>query len=512
MRVANRSKGRQQCVTDTCTSAGNERPQEESQSQRQAVSRPFLLVIACFGLAVISLVVRGVPTYDPLAWLIWGREVLDLDLDTTGGPAWKPLPVMITTVFSLFGDVALDLWLVVSRAGALVALAMTYRLTARLAGRPAGVAAALSLLLSADFLNRFIPLGMSEPLLIGLALLAIERHLDGHPTHAYGLAVAAALLRPEVWPFLILYALWMWRTLPGERLVVAGGLVAIPVLWFGPDLWGSGDLFRSSRRIADPTNGGPLLTSRPALAVLDNAWSYLVPPFNLAVLIAVARAIVAFLRRREEIVTLVLTVFAGSWLALVAVMTQLRVAAGERRFLCVAGAIACVLAGKGIADLVEAAAALVRRVTGNHTVQTVQLGVALLAIAVSLPAAFPRVGRIATKLSKVRATTQVQRDLLIAVEKAGGRDAVLSCGQPSIGPFDVPHLAWLLDAHIRDVAFDRSNAGMVFHMPAPPGRVPESSPRLREDGYGLIARAGAWEVWASCGDRLAASATGAGAS
>ncbi|MGI8750319.1 MAG: hypothetical protein ACR2J6_07200 [Thermoleophilaceae bacterium] len=55
-----------------------------------------------------------------------------LRLDTTGGPSWKPLPVVFTTLFAPFGkiDDAIPpaLWLVVARAGAMLALALSFRL------------------------------------------------------------------------------------------------------------------------------------------------------------------------------------------------------------------------------------------------------------------------------------------------------------------------------------------------------------------------------------------------
>jgi len=48
---------------------------------------------------------------------MWGREIGQLDLVTTGGPSWKPLPVVFTTVFSFFGsDLAPYLWLWLARA------------------------------------------------------------------------------------------------------------------------------------------------------------------------------------------------------------------------------------------------------------------------------------------------------------------------------------------------------------------------------------------------------------
>src|SRR4051812_33942160 len=54
------------------------------------------LVLACLGLAALSLLGPAVPTYDLWAWIIWGREITHLDLNTVSGPSWKPLPILFT--------------------------------------------------------------------------------------------------------------------------------------------------------------------------------------------------------------------------------------------------------------------------------------------------------------------------------------------------------------------------------------------------------------------------------
>ncbi len=114
--------------------------------------RPWkLLVLACLGLAALSLLGPSSPTYDPWAWIIWGREITHLDLTTTSGPSWKPLPVFFTTSFALFGDDA--------GARACGCVDRARRRPARdrdglparrrgSAGRPAGVIAAVALLLA----------------------------------------------------------------------------------------------------------------------------------------------------------------------------------------------------------------------------------------------------------------------------------------------------------------------------------------------------------------------------
>src|SRR5689334_9067820 len=97
------------------------------------------LLVASVGLAALSLLGPHEPTYDPWAWLIWGREIVHWNLSTTAGPSWKPLPVLFTTAFApLGGRAEVLLWLVVARAGALLAIGLALRLARRLAGWPAG--------------------------------------------------------------------------------------------------------------------------------------------------------------------------------------------------------------------------------------------------------------------------------------------------------------------------------------------------------------------------------------
>ena len=99
----------------------------------QSRLRPVALA-ACVAVTLLSLLVPTAPGYDALAWLVWGREIAGLELDTRAGPAWKPLPVAFTTAFALVGEAAAPLWLAVARAGGLLAVVAAFRLAARLAG------------------------------------------------------------------------------------------------------------------------------------------------------------------------------------------------------------------------------------------------------------------------------------------------------------------------------------------------------------------------------------------
>src|ERR671914_2757091 len=253
--------------------------------------RPWkLLVLGCLVLAALAQYLPAGPTYDPWAWLVWGREITEWELDTRTGPSWKPLPVLFTTPFALTGDdAAPELWLVIAQAGGLLAFAFTFRLAARLAGWPAGVIAAAGLIVADEFIRNFAR-GNSEGLLVGLCLWAIERHLDGHRRQAFLLGVAAGLLRPELWPFLLLYGLWLMWTDPRTRLLVLGSGALTVVAWLMPEYLGSGDLLRAAARAREPNPDSAAFAAFPFAEVFARSASVLMLPLLLGAAIALARA------------------------------------------------------------------------------------------------------------------------------------------------------------------------------------------------------------------------------
>jgi hypothetical protein len=114
--------------------------------------RRSLGVCAAVALAAATLAVLRVPSYDPTGWLIWGRQITHGELSTPGGPSWKPLPVVFTTLFAYAGaSTAPLLWLVLARLGGVVAIVATYRLALRLGGRTGAIGAVAGLILSWDF-------------------------------------------------------------------------------------------------------------------------------------------------------------------------------------------------------------------------------------------------------------------------------------------------------------------------------------------------------------------------
>jgi hypothetical protein len=441
---------------------------------------PWGIGAACVGVAALSLLAPSTPTYDPWAWLVWGREVGSLELDTTAGPAWKPLPVLVTTLLAPLGDLAPSLWLLVARAGGLLALVLAFRLGARIAGgrRPwlAGCVAVLGMLATTGFL-RGVAGGSSEGLLVALVLLAFECHLDGRRGQAFALGIGGALLRPEVWPFLALYAVWLWRREPEQRRLVALLLPLVPLLWFLPELWGSGDLLRSSERAQIPNPGAPTLAARPLLEVVERFGVMLAPPIALAAVAAAAAAL-----RRREPAALALAAGAGGWTALVAVMSEFGYS-GEERYLIVGAALASVLAGVGVAWLADA--------LGERAPRLVTAG-AVAALALSLAFAAPAARTLGDDLAYA---ADLRADLATAVERAGGTSRLRECGPLYAGRARFPLVAWHVDVHISELSLTPRAPGVVLT-----SRLTPEEPRApaRPSGFRELARAGTWEVLAAC--------------
>jgi hypothetical protein len=421
----------------------------------------------------VSLLAPSTPGYDPWAWLVWGREIVSLDLDTTAGPAWKPLPVLVTSALAPLGDATPELWLVIGRAAGLLALALAGRIAFRLAGggRPglAGAAVAAGCLLVVTGFARGAAIGNAEALAIAAGLAAFDRHLDRAYRHTFVLGVAVALLRPEAWPLLAAYGVWLLRR-DGERRLVLAAAVAVPALWFLPDLWGSGELLRSSERAQIPNPGAPTLGDHPALESAK-AFGLMVPPpvwAGVALAVAVVRHHIAR----------ALAGAAAAWVVLVAAMAELGFS-GEQRYQLPAAAAACALAGAGWSR------ALASRP---------RPAVLVLAVfaAATVPFAAFEVPRLARDLSD---DARLRAGLAKALSENGAAE-LRRCGAIAAGRYRFPLVAWHLDVPISRISLAPSVRGVVLRS------------RLRRDGpiepprpgggYQRMTAVAGWEIWTDC--------------
>jgi hypothetical protein len=443
------------------------------------LSRAAAVIGAAVAIAAASLLLPWALAFDPQAWVVWGRDAAHFALDTRGGPSWKPLPVVVTTPLSLTGSATPALWLVVARAGGLLAIAGAWVLGARLGGWVAGAVAAALMLLSTWWAFN-TALGNSEGLLAAAVLWAVVAHLDGRHRAALGLLTAAALLRPEVWPFLGLYGLWLWRADRTQRRALVLAVVVVVALWVAPDLLGTGGLASASRAArGEPSIGSAALESVPALAVVADFVDLLTIPAALAALVAIVLGPATWRRgprgpaaaRRDDLRTV--RVLAGAalvWVAIVAVMAQAGYA-GNPRYLVAACAVGCVVAGVGAAR------------------------VPVLGLVVVLVAGALTIGDLRDQRHDVQARADRRAALGELVSAAGGRGALTRCPVHT-APDMRPLVAWELDISMYGI--DRPPRRPDVVVRARPYAGGPADPRLDTSGYRLLARVPGWEAWDGC--------------
>jgi hypothetical protein len=444
-----------------------------------AVVRPWrALLLACLALATLSLLLPSVPTYDPWAWIIWGREIVHGDLVTTTGPSWKPLPVIFTTPFSLLGDDGAPLaWLAIARAGGILAFAMAYRLGARLAGPVAGVIAAAALFLADDFIFNFAR-GNSEGILVAVCLWALERHLDGRHKDAFALGLAAALLRPEVWPFIGLYGLYVLyrdRRASTLALVVGGGL-GLGLLWFVPEYLGSGDFLRAAARARQPNPDSAAFAAHPFLEVFGRSASVLTPPVYLGGVIAVVAAI-----RTRNRLFLTMAAIGGVLMVAVALMTQFGFA-GNLRYVALPAALVCVLAGAGWVGAVRLAHERLGVVAAGALV--------LVAAAFAYPFVREDVGELRDRAQTVRDEADLYGSVPEAIEAGGGPAKLKACGTVYTGAFQTQTVAWYM--HLHEMQTE------IFAFPPGTTITPSFTALSHDPRFPEKARTARWVIGSSC--------------
>jgi hypothetical protein len=482
----------------------------EPPSVASARDHPFLTAtVVCAALAAISAaVLPTVPSYDPWSWIVWGREVFDphLSFFVGGGPSWKPLPVVFTAVFGLFGGAAPTLWVITARTGGLLGVVAAYRLAARLTGERhwavvAGVIAAAGIVLTQDWAYYMLR-GTSEPMLIGASLWAIDRHLDRHYASAFMLGVATSLLRPEAWPLLGVYAIWLWIREPRLRVLIVAGLLAVPVGWFVPPWISTGQPLLAASH-AHQYNGH--LGSDRLGEVLRRAADLQVLPALIMAVVAVVLSLVRAPRplrlqtlEERDRLTLSLAGLAIAWWVIVVGMTLVGYPGLERFFL-PAAAVICVLAGSGVARLAQLAAGYVAGAASRTRISPALAGgiVVVVVVAVSIPFTTTRISAArAQEPIASRAVTRLDQ-LSEAVAAVGGHARVYPCHSSFVA---VNHsvqtaLAWKLHVTLGRVGTSMRHQGLMFIGPhdSIDGGLPRINPLLTERR--LIATAGVWRVY-----------------
>jgi hypothetical protein len=507
------------------------------------------LILAGFALVVaaLSLLIPSTPSYDPWAWLVWGREIIHLNLHTTGGPTWKPLPVIFTTIFSLFGSAAPDLWLVVARAGALVAVLMAFKVAWRIAAGLFGVraegtgwvsrvsllpilfaalVAAASLANSRGFVTDNA-LGYSEGLMTALVLIAFDRHLDGSRRQAFAIGFFAALDRPELWAIWGPYGLYLWWTDPGARKLVGSLFVLIPILWFGPELWGSGHLFRGVTRAQHVRSNSAALAKCPFCTEFrQHAWPKVMFRIKAVALLATAVAGVGLYRTRASwwrrgelpagtrgrLMLLAAGTFGWLWWILIALLTQAGFS-GNDRYLVLGSALISIAGGVGWGWAAVAAASLAARLRRADSRPALWAsGLAVVIAAVILIAAPPWIGPSVIDVPATHRALVYQahlREDMATVVKRLGRRQILGCGTVMTEGFQVPMLAWNLDVHTMQIEAPPTEPGqgtppnVIFQTRAQSNATLLPIIRPWHVNYSLVARQRTFRVFMNCAAKAA---------
>jgi hypothetical protein len=470
------------------------------------------MMAIALAIGALSLLYPSTPSYDPWSWLVWGREILHGTLHTQGGPTWKPLPIIFATVFAIFGSAQPNLWLVVARAGAVLATLMTFKLAARLtwwlrgelveraldASRGAvgtieewapaalaGLVAAAGLAFSGGLLSDSA-LGYSEALATAALLIGVERHLDGHHRQAFALGFVAALARPEIWLFWGPYGLWlMWKD-PESRTFVIGLAILCLILWFVPQKWGGGSWLSGFQRAQHPRKNSPAFAACPFCTELsDHAWRLVLLRVKVAAILVLGFAAVILGRairsrrslrlegaRERALAALAVSgAFGYGWWILIALETQAGFS-GNDRYLVIGSGFIDICGGAGFGWAAFELARFVRRrlagrgasraagglafpAASGRTGPAALAGAALFAlIFVFLP---NWVGGNTIDLSRTHRSLNYQAtlrsNLVSLIDQAGGIKKLEACGAGHVMSegFQVPMVSWYFSARISDI-------------------------------------------------------------
>lgn len=403
------------------------------------------IALACaLGGAATVVLFHPAPIYDPASWMVWAAELMHRRLALEAGPSWKPLPVIVAAPFTLISwQAAAMLWLWVVRSCAIATSVMLWRLGARgSAGRLGGAIAALTPFLIGDWVQLSLG-GGSEPVLMALALGAVEAHLAGRRWLALALASGAGLLRPEVWIFLAAYGAWLLhRDRLKAVLPLAIGAGVQVVGWFIVPAVAGADPFQASEHARAYKN-----SIVPIGEFIRRTFEAM--PWQIWVLAAVGVAI-ALLRRERVLITLAAA--AGIWVAAVGVETIFGFS-GIGRYSLPAMVVFCSLAGFGSGELFALDA-------GRRQAQ-VLTGIML---AILIGGATLTGGRAAVeRFDKVRSIDARAQQVNALIEDAGGIKRLLAiCGPLGTNFTYSTTLAWRERQTLGNIARRSRAPGVVL--------------------------------------------------
>ena len=420
------------------------------------------------GSLLILLWARTRPGFDPYGWLVWGHQTVAGNLNTNAAPSWKPLPFLFVVPYGVFGHYQLWLWMVtslaVSLSGSVFAGRIAYRLTGagpdrRYAGYVAAAFAGLGLLGLTDYWHYMLS-AQSDPMIVALCLGAIDCHLHGRYRWAFLLGALAGLGRPEVWLFLGLYAIWAWLKVPSMRWVVAAGIVAMVVLWFGIPALTSRTAFVAA---SNALGSGRRLKSDQIFGTVGRFVG-----LNPRVLEATALLAAAIALIRRDRVTIGLAAGVCAWVV-VEIAFSLHGWPGLARYMFAPAGVVVAIAGAGVGWVLLEGPRLARRAPGWAWAAVV--AVIVLAL---IPPALSRARSEHRDIHDQRVRTAEIGKLSSVVASLGGPGRIKGCGEPLTRLEYQTILAWTLRVNVATVGYKygpavASRRPIVLFTPRPQG-------------------------------------------
>jgi hypothetical protein len=411
----------------------------------------WLVALAIIAISIAMIGILGTrPGYDPYGWMVWGYQTLHGSLNLGGAPSWKPFTYLFNVPYAIFGHYALWIWMVtsvsVALAGAVFGGRIAYKLTApdskhRHAAIVAAIVAGAAVLGIQDYFH-YVMSVQSDPMLVTVCLAAIDCCLNRRYAWAWWLGALVSLGRPEVWPFVGLYGIWVWLRFPKMRWMLYTGILANAFLWFG---------------VPTITNGRPNIAGQLAMesprecttSKITCTWdrytalNYL--PVEIMALVAV---VVAAIRR--NLVVLTLAALTLGWV-IVEMAFALHGFPAVPRYLFEPGAMTGVLAGIACGWLLLDASQLNRALP-----RWAGIPVVAVFVAVMIPGAISQMRTEHKDVFHERMRTTEINKLAATINALGGYKSLLACGHPVVNVEYVSIMAW----------YTHLNTGVVGHRPA----------------------------------------------
>ena len=215
------------------------------------------------------------PTYDSFYALLWGRDLLHLQLPDFGvyrAPTEHPLAIAFGVLCSLFGQAGARLMVLGSIASFVALTAGLFRLT-RLCFGPLVATLAALLMLTRLYDANLAAQGYLDltylALIVWATALEVERPRRGTPV--FVLLALAGLLPPDAWVLTGVY--WLWCVWPARARLWAGagwGAVAAPAP--EADVAGAGGGSGAGRGVASSPSPRTLLHYTALAAAAPLVW------------------------------------------------------------------------------------------------------------------------------------------------------------------------------------------------------------------------------------------------